>query len=126
MIAAIAELLAILTDVIFNFRTFWPIGPVKAVNSTPLHQVILNPVEHHIGHFTVANALVAVITIFIVLMQVNVIQTGAAVEHAVINDKAFEMENAERFPGIDRNAINRDVDTGVFLSHAAVPVGIGV
>ena len=109
MIAAIAELLAILADVIFDLRAFWPIGPVKAVNATPLHQVIFNPVEHHISHFTIANALVAVVAILIVLMQVNIIQTGAAVENAVINDKTFEVEDAERFPGIDRNAINRDI-----------------
>ncbi len=30
------------------------------------------------------------------LMQINIIQAGAAVEDAVINNKAFEMENAER------------------------------
>jgi hypothetical protein len=100
--------------------------PVETVNAAPLNQIIVDPVEHDIGHFAVANALIAVVAILIMLMQINIIQAGAAVEDAVIDNKTFEMENAERFPGIDRHAINRDIDAGIFLRHAAIPVGIGV
>lgn len=43
------------------------------------------------------------------LMQINIIQAGAAVEDAVINNKAFEMENAERLPSVNRHAVNGDI-----------------
>ena len=70
--------------------------------------------------------MVAVVAVFIELMKVNIIQTCAAVQHAVINDEALEMENAERFTGINRDAINRYIDARIFLRRAAIPVGIGV
>ncbi len=59
------------------------------------------------------------------LMQINIIQAGAAVEDAVINNKAFEMENAERLPSVNRHAVNGDIYR-IFIGHPTIPVGIGI
>ena len=96
------------------------------VNAATVHQVLRHPIEHDIGHLRVANQLITVIAIFIMLMQVNIVQTGPAVQDAVINDKAFEMQDAKRFTGVNRNAIDRNIDTRVFLRHSAIPVSIGI
>lgn len=126
MIAAVPKFLAVLTDIIFNFRAFWAIGSVEAIHAAAFDQIMFDPVEHHVGHFAVANALIAVIAILIVLMKINIIQAGAAVEHTVINDETFKMQYAEGFAGIHRHAVNRDINARIFLRHAAVPVGVGV
>ena len=70
--------------------------------------------------------MVAVVAIFIELMKVAIIEAGAAVKHAVINDEPLEMKNAERFTGIHRDAINRHVNARIFLRRVAIPVSIGV
>ena len=70
--------------------------------------------------------MVAVIAIFIVLVQIHVVQARAAVEHAIIDDKAFEMQHAQRLAGIHRHAVDRYADVRVFLRHAAIPVGVSV
>ena len=91
-----------------------------------MNQIFINPVEHDIGHLRITDQMVAVIAIFIELMKVDIIEAGAAVKHAVINDEPLEMKNAERFTGIHRDAINRHVNAGIFLRRAAIPVSIGV
>ena len=126
MVAAVAELLTVLANVVFDFRAFWPIRSVETINAAPLNQIIVDPVEHDVRPFAVTDALIAVITVLVVLMQMNIVQAGAAVEDAVIDNKAFEMENAERLPGINRHAVNGDIHTWVFIGHPAIPVGIGV
>ncbi|MNP36120.1 hypothetical protein D3C76_1294840 [compost metagenome] len=70
--------------------------------------------------------MIAIVTVFIELMQIDIIQARAAIQHAVINNEAFEMEDTECFAGVNRNTINRDFYARVLLRHAAIPVGIGV
>lgn len=116
MVAAVAELLTVLANVVFDFRASWPIRSVETVNAAPLNQIVVDPVEHDVRHFAVTDALIAIIAILIMLMQINIIQAGAAVEDAVINNKAFEMENAERLPGVNRHAVNGDIYPGFSLA----------
>ena len=85
-----------------------------------------HPWINDIGHLRITDQMVAVIAIFIELMKVDIIEAGAAVKHAVINDEPLEMKNAERFTGIHRDAINRHVNARIFLRRAAIPVSIGV
>lgn len=125
MVAAVAELLTVLANVVFDFRAFWPIRSVETVNAAPLNQIVVDPVEHDVRHFAVTDALIAIIAILIMLMQINIIQAGAAVEDAVINNKAFEMENAERLPGVNRHAVNGDIYR-FSLAIRTIPVGIGI
>src|SRR5690606_34482450 len=98
----------------------------ETIYAATLHQILFDPAQHHIRHLWIANKLVTVITVFIVLMQVNIIQTGAPVKHAVINNEAFIVEYAKRFTGINRYAVNRYLDARVFLGHTTVPVGIRI
>ena len=123
MVAAVAELLA---NVVFDFRAFWPIRSVETINAAPLNQIVVDPVEHDVRHFAVTDALIAIIAILIMLMQINIIQAGAAIKDTVINDKSFKMKNAKRFTGIHRYAIHRDINTRIFLGRAAIPVSIGI
>ena len=89
---------AVLADFILISGLFRRRSLSRRLTPRPCNQVVRNPIQtSHRLTFRVANALVAIITILIVLMQVNVVQTGAAVENAIINDKAFEMEDAESF-----------------------------
>ncbi|VTM87712.1 Uncharacterised protein [Raoultella ornithinolytica] len=126
MIAAVTQFLAVLADIVFDFRAFRAIGAVETVYAAAFNQIVFDPIEHHIGHFAIANTLIAVVTILIMLMQIDIVQACAAVQDAIIDNKTFEVQHAEGFPGIDRHAINRDIDAGVFLRHATVPVGIRV
>ncbi|MNT25396.1 hypothetical protein D3C72_1609130 [compost metagenome] len=91
-----------------------------------MYQVLINPVKHDIRHLFIANKVITIITIFIELMQINVIKAGAAIKDTVINDEAFKMQNTKRFTSIDGDAVDTHVYAWIFLSHAAVPVCIGV
>lgn len=91
-----------------------------------MYQVLINPGKHDVRHLFVANKVVAIITIFIKLVQINIINAGAAVKDTVINDEPFEMQNTKRFTRIDRYAVDTHIYTWIFLSHAAVPVCIRV
>ncbi len=126
MVAAVAELLTVLANVVFDFRTFWPIRSVETIHTASLNQIIVDPVKHDVRHFAVSDALIAIIAVLIMLMQINIVQAGAAVEDAVIDNKAFEMENAERLPGVNRHAVNGDLYARIFSGHPAIPVGVGV
>ena len=59
-------------------------------------------------------------------MQINIVDAGTAVKHAVINDKAFKVQNAERFAGIDGHAVNRDVYARVLFGSTTIPIRVGV
>ena len=60
------------------------------------------------------------------LMQINIIQAGPAIQDAVIDDKAFKMQDAKRFSGVNRNTVDRNINTWVFLCHSAIPVSVGI
>lgn len=60
------------------------------------------------------------------LMEIDIVQAGTAVQDAIINDKAFKMQYAKRFSRINRYAVNRDINAGVFLRQSAIPVCIGI
>ncbi len=122
----IAQFLTEKTNVIFDLRAFWTMGIVKAIHAATAHQVLIHPLEHDISHAGITHQVIAIVTVFIELMQIDVIQTCAAVEHAIINDEAFEVEYAERFAGVNRDTINRHIYARVLLRHAAIPVGISV
>ena len=66
--------------------------------------------------------MITVVAIFIVLMQVNIVQAGTAIKYAIVDDKAFKVQNTKGFTSIDWNAINRNFYSRVFLRHAAVPL----
>ena len=70
--------------------------------------------------------MITVVAIFIVLMQVNIVQAGTAIKYAIVDDKAFKVQNTKGFTGIDWNAINRNIYARIFLRHAAVPVSVSV
>ena len=53
--------------------------------------------------------MITVVAIFIVLMQVNIVQAGTAIKYAIVDDKAFKVQNTKGFTGIDWNAINRNI-----------------
>ncbi len=59
-------------------------------------------------------------------MQIDIVDAGAAIQHAVINNEAFKMQYAECFTGIHRHAINGNLDTGILFCGAAVPVRVGI
>ncbi|MPN21860.1 hypothetical protein SDC9_169242 [bioreactor metagenome] len=59
-------------------------------------------------------------------MQIDIVKTGAAVQDAIINDKAFKVQHAEGFAGIDRHTVYRHIDTRIFMRHSAIPVGVGI
>jgi hypothetical protein len=126
VIDRVAQLLAEGTHVVFNFRAFRALRIVKTVYAPAMHKVFINPVEHDVRHLRIADKMIAVVTVLIELMKIDIIQTGAAVQHAVINDKSFEMQHAQRFAGIHRHAVNGHIDARIFLRRAAVPVSIGV
>lgn len=79
-----------------------------------MNGVFINPVEHDVGHLRIADQMVAIVTVFIELMEIHIIQAGTAIKDAVINDKSFKMKNAKRFTGIHRYAIHRDINTRIF------------
>lgn len=56
--------------------------------------------------------MITVVAIFIVLMQVNIVQAGTAIKYAIVDDKAFKVQNTKGFTGIDWNAINRNIYAG--------------
>ena len=70
--------------------------------------------------------MITVVAIFIVLMQVNIVQAGTAIKYAIVDDKAFKVQNTKGFTSIDWNAINRNIYARIFLRHAAVPVSVSV
>src|SRR5699024_12663177 len=70
--------------------------------------------------------MITVVAIFIVLMQVNIVQAGTAIKYAIVDDKAFKVQNTKGFTSIYWNAINRNIYARIFLRHAAVPVSVSV
>lgn len=36
------------------------------------------------------------------------------------------MQNTKRFTGVNWHAVDRDIDTRIFLRHAAIPVSVGI
>ena len=122
----IAQFLAEGANVVFDFRAFRAMRIVKTVHTPTMNQVFINPVEHDVSHLRIADQMVAIVAVFIELMEIHIIQAGAAIKDAVINDKSFKMKNAKRFTGIHRYAIHRDINTRIFLGRAAIPVSIGI
>lgn len=86
------------------------------------NQIGINPSEHRICQCWIGNKLVAIVAIFIVLMQVNIVKTGTGIENRVINDRTFQVKNTQRFTGIHRNAVNGDRDILMLVGHLTVPV----
>ena len=56
-------------------------------------------------------------------MQVDVVQTGAGVDHAIVDDAAFEVQHPEQFAGLHWHAMNRDVQPAQ-LTLGLIPGGI--
>jgi len=64
--------------------------------------------------------MVTVEAVFIELVQVHIVQAGAAVQHAVIDHETLEVQHAEQLAGLHRHAVHRYFG-GVALSHRLVP-----
>ena len=79
MIDRITQLLTEGANIVFDFRAFRTLGIVKAINTTAMDQIFINPVKHDIGHLRITDQMVAVVAIFIELMKVDIIEAGAAV-----------------------------------------------
>lgn len=84
----------------------------------------VHPFEHGIGQRGITDELIAVVAVFVVLMQVNVINAGAAVEQGIIDNETFQMQYAHCFASINRNAIDWNHVIGMLLGHLAIPVGV--
>ena len=84
---------------------------------------MLDEVLHRIGQRLVIEHVVAVEPVLVELVQVHIVETGAAVDHAVINDEALEVQHAEQLAGLHRHTVNRHV--GVMgLRLGLIPGGI--
>ncbi|MNP14957.1 hypothetical protein D3C76_1072960 [compost metagenome] len=126
MIDRITQFLTEKADVIFDFRALWTMRIVKAIHTTAMYKVLIDPVKHDVRHLFVADQVITVVAIFIELVQVNVIEAGTAVQYTVINDETFEMQNTKRFTCVYGHSVNTNINPWVFLRHTAVPVSIGI
>ncbi len=68
----------------------------------PLHQIL-----ESVGQCCVFDQVITVQTVFIELVQVDVVDAGAAVDHAVVDQTALEVQHPEQFAGLHRHAVNR-------------------
>ncbi len=79
---------------------------------------MLHQVMHRVGQCRVLQQVIAVVAVFVELVQVDVIEAGAAVEHAVIDHETFQMQYAEQFTGLHRYTVDRHfagMGAGLFL-----------
>ena len=125
MVIEAAQILTELAGFIFDFRAFRPLMLIEAMHRFRLLQIPIDPFKHGVGQLRITDQLIAIVAVFIMLMQVNIVQAGAAVEQRIVNNKAFEMQYAQCFAGIDRDAVNRNRDIGILARHLAIPVRIG-
>ncbi len=86
--------------------------------------MVINPFEHGVSQGGVTDELIAVVAVFIMLVQVDVINAGTAVKQHVINNETFKVQYAQRFTRIHRDAVHRNHAVGMLLGHLTIPVGV--
>ncbi|MNZ83776.1 hypothetical protein D3C78_1025130 [compost metagenome] len=79
--------------------------------------MLFDVIDQGIGQFTVSDQLVAIVTVFFMLMQVNVIDTGTAVNHGIVDNKTFQVQHAQGFTGVDRHAVYRHRQPRMLVCH---------
>lgn len=114
------------TGLVFDLRAFRPIAAIEALYGAGGEQMLLDVIDQGIGQRLVGNQLVAIVTVFLMLMQIDVINAGAAVDHGIIDHEALQVQYAQRFAGIDRHAVDRHRLLWMLAGHGAVPVGVGI
>ncbi len=67
--------------------------------------------------------MVAVQAVTVETVQVHVVEAGAGVDHAVVDDAALQVQHAEQLAGLDRYAMDDDVQPMV-LALCLVPGGV--
>jgi hypothetical protein len=68
---------------------------------------------------------VTVETVFVQLVQVDIVEAGSAVNDQVIDDETFQMQHAKQLPRLGGDAINRDF-YGMQIGLLAIPCGITI
>ena len=72
-----------------------------------------------VGERSVVDQVVAVEAVTPVPLQVDVVETRAAVENVIVDDQALEVQHAHQFAPLHRYAVNRDAGAEAF-GHAAI------
>ena len=111
---------------VFDLRAFRPIAAIEALYGAGGEQMLLDVIDQGIGQHLVGDQLVAIVTVFLMLMQINVVDAGATVDHGIVDHKALQVQYAQRFAGIDRHAVDRHRLLGMLAGHGTVPVGVGI
>ena len=70
--------------------------------------MLAHEVGHAVGQRTVFNQQVTVVAVFGKLVQIHIVQTGAAVKHQIIEHIPLQMQYTEQFAGLHRHAVNRN------------------
>lgn len=48
MISGITQLLAEQTNIVLDFRAFWPINIIQTINAAAIHNILCNPFKHNV------------------------------------------------------------------------------
>ena len=92
-----------MADILSNFFGFRAINVIQRQHHIAIQQKVANKSHHAISQLRMGDFLITVITVFFILLQIHVIDTGAAVKHGIIKNKAFNMQHTEHFARIDRH-----------------------
>ncbi|MNG19874.1 hypothetical protein D3C84_1040800 [compost metagenome] len=81
---------------------------------------MLNKMLHRISQDAVVQQVITVVAVLVEFVQVDVVQARTAIDHAVIDDEALQMQHPEQLAGLHRHAIHRHF-TGVGTGHLLIP-----
>lgn len=125
MVCGLAQFHAEITDLIFDLRCFYAGFSIQFLYCLFRQQHFINKQLHRRSQFRIAQEVVTVITVFIMLIQIDIIDAGTAVNDGVVNNKAFQVQNTQCLAGIYRHPEDRDKQVWVRCRNGMIPVGVG-
>ena len=125
VVCGMAQFQAEIADQVFDLRRFHTGFGIEFLYRRFRQQHFINKQFHCRRQFRITQEVVAVVTVFIMLIQIDIIDAGTAVNDGVVNNKAFEMQNTQRFAGIHRHPEDRDKQIRVRCGNGMIPVGVG-
>ncbi len=120
VVGRVLEAAAQVADIVAQAAGRRRVGQVEAMHGFGCHQPVLHQVLHRIRQRCAVDQVVTVETVLVEFVQIHVVQAGAAVQHAVVDHKALEVQHAEQFAGLHRHAVDRHLG-GMALGHGLVP-----
>ncbi|ULU26354.1 hypothetical protein DYST_03300 [Dyella terrae] len=102
---------------------------IQSRHGITVAELLVHVGDHAVRQWLVADQVVAIQPVTAMLCEVDVVEAGAAVEHRVVDDEAFQVQHAEQFARLHRHAADYHAlaeTLGVLPVHGGIAFAVAL